>query len=71
MTIASADRAVLKSIIKEMMQEDKSSFKEMLKEILVENQIIVSDEQAERRKRLESIIEDDFKKYDEVFRALA
>lgn len=71
MTIASADREVLKSVLEEMLQEKNSLLKEVIKEILVENQVIVSDEQAARRKRLEAIIEDDFEKYDEVFRALA
>ncbi len=71
MTIASADREVLKSVLEEMLQEKNSLLKEVIKEILVENQVIVSDEQAERRKRLEAIIEADFNEYDEVFRALA
>lgn len=71
MTIASADREVLKSVLEEMLQEKNSLLKEVIKEILVENQVIVSDKQAERRKQLKAIIEDDFEKYDEVFRALA
>lgn len=65
------DKSVLKAIIREIIKEDISLFKDTIKEILVENQIIVSNEQKERRERLEKLIDDDFKKYDEVFKALA
>ena len=65
------DKSVLKSIIREIIKEDISLFKETIKEILVENQIIVSKEQKDRRERLEKLIDDDFRKYDEVFKALA
>lgn len=65
------DRAELKIIIKEIMKEDLSFFKETIKEILLENQIIVSEEQAERRKKLEQMINEDFEQYDDVFKALA
>lgn len=65
------DKSVLKSIIREIIKEDISLFKDTIKEILLENQIIVSNEQKERRERLEKLINDDFKKYDDVFKALA
>lgn len=71
MDVKNIDKSVLKSVIKEIILEDISLFKDVLKEILVENQIIVSNEQQERRERLEKLIDDDFKKYDEVFKALA
>jgi len=71
MDVKNIDKSVLKAIIREIIKEDISLFKDTIKEILVENQIIVSSEQKERRERLEKLINDDFKKYDEVFKALA
>ena len=65
------DRALLKSVLSELMQERQDLFKEILKEILLENQIIVSPEQASRRERLETLIREDFDKYKEVFKAFA
>ena len=53
-----------------IISKDSAILKLTMEEMLVENQVIVSDEQAERRNRLEAIIEADFAKYDEVFRAL-
>lgn len=71
MDVKNIDKNLLKEIIKEIIKEDISLFKETIKEILVEHKVIVSEQQAERRKRLEKLIDDDFKKYDEVFKALA
>jgi hypothetical protein len=65
------DRRELKAIVKEIMMEDMDLFKETIKEILAEHQIITTEDQAERRKKLEKMIDDDFDKYDEVFKALA
>ncbi len=62
---------MLKTVVLELMTERKDFFKGILREILAENQIIVSKEQAERRARLEGYISEDFEKYDEVFKALA
>jgi len=71
MTISNTDKEILKSALAELIQEQPSLFKEVIREILEENKIIVSDEQLERRKRLEAILEEDFSQYDDVFRALA
>lgn len=71
MNLEKIDRAELKSLIKEVLQEDITLFKDVIAEILIENQIIISEEQAERRQKLEKMIHDDFEKYDDVFRALA
>jgi len=65
------DKVALKTLIKEILKEDISLFKEVIREILAENQIITTAEQAERRKKLERLIDEDFDKYDEVFKALA
>ena len=70
-TLQQQDRNVLKSVILELMVENKNLFKEIIKEILEENQVISSPEQAQRRKKLETLIKEDFKKYDEVFKSLA
>lgn len=57
--------------IKEILKEDIGLFKEVIKEILVEHQVIANNEQDKRRKQLEKLIDSDFDKYDEVFKALA
>lgn len=71
MSIQDIDRRALKAVIAEILFENPKYFKELIKEILVENQVIITEEQANRRKRLESIINEDFDKYDEVFKSLA
>lgn len=71
MDLGNIDRIALKSIIKEILKEDITLFKDVLKEILIENQVITSQEQENRRKLLEKMISDDFDKYDDTFRALA
>ena len=71
MKIQDIDRGALKAMIAEILFENPKYFKELIKEILVENQIVVSEEQADRRKRLEKMINEDFDKYDDVFKSLA
>ena len=71
MNIQNIDRAILKSIIQEIIKEDVTLFKETIKEVLIEHQVIVAEEQVERRNRLERFLDDDFERYDEVFKALA
>ncbi len=71
MSMEHIDKVALKTLIKEILKEDISLFKEVIREILAENQIITTAEQAERRKKLERLIDEDFDKYDEVFKALA
>lgn len=71
MEMKNLNRAELKAIVKEIMMEDMNLFKETIKEILIEYQIIITKQQANRRERLERMINEDFDKYDEVFKALA
>jgi len=71
MDLGKLDRSILKSVLKEILKEDLSLFKEVLKEILAENQVISSENQADRRAKIESIINDDFTKFEDVFKALA
>ena len=65
------DKAQLKSVIKEVLAEDPALFKSVLKEILADHQIIVSEDQRERRVRIEKLIDEHFDYYDEVFKSLA
>ena len=65
------DKETLKEIVKEILVEDSKLFKELIKEILIENQVIISEEQGKRREKIESMIEEDFEKYDSVFKDLA
>lgn len=65
------DRESLKSVITEILLENPKYFKDIIREILLESQVIISEEQVERRKRLEEMINEDFDKYDEVFKSLA
>lgn len=69
--INQADRDAIKEIVKEILLEDAKIFKEIIKEILIENQIIISQEQAKRRERIKTMIEEDFERYDPVFKDLA
>ena len=71
MDLNNVDKLTLKAIVKEVLLEDSSIFKDIIKEILTENQVITSKEQESRRKKLEKLIDEDFDKYDEVFKALA
>lgn len=71
MNLQEVDRNVLKAVIKEILIEDFSLFKDAIKEILAENQIITSSDQANRTAKIEKMIENDFQEYDEVFTALA
>ena len=66
------DKAIIKSIIKEILLEDTTMFKDIIKEVLVENQVIVKNASTEKRnERIEKMISDDFDKYDETFKTLA
>ena len=60
-------KKAVKSFFKEILLEEPTLLKELLKEILEENDIVASD----RRKKIEAMIDEDFDKYDEVFKALA
>jgi hypothetical protein len=71
MNIQEIDKAVLKSTIREILIEDTGIFKEIIREILIENQVIIDEAQSKRRQKIEALIDADFDKYDEVFKALA
>lgn len=65
------DKAILKNMVIEILKEEPQLIKAIVKEVLEENQIIISDPQQERRKQIEAMINEDFDKYDNVFKALA
>ena len=71
MEISKVDRTVLKEVIRELLIEDSKLFKEIIEEILKENKVIISEDQLEKRRHIERMIQEDFDKYDEVFRKLA
>ena len=71
MDLGKLDRTTLKSILREILNEDINLFKEVIRELLIENQVIASKEQELRRQKLEMMINEDFDNYDDVFKALA
>lgn len=66
--LGKVDKTTLKAAIKEILLEDKTILKEVLQEIFVESR---TETKEERLKRMEKLIDEDFDKYDEVFKALA
>jgi|AntRauTorckE5430_2_1112549.scaffolds.fasta_scaffold01361_11 hypothetical protein len=71
MNIQEIDKAILKSTIREILIEDSSIFKNIIREILIENKVIGEDAESKRRQQIEALIDADFDKYDDVFKALA
>ncbi|MEM6767878.1 MAG: hypothetical protein AAF655_23290 [Bacteroidota bacterium] len=65
------DKEVLKSALKEILQEKPELIKEAIREMLASNEGKSSETDVERRKRLEKLLETDFEKYEEVFNALS
>ena len=65
------DRNERKSVVKEILLEDINLLKEVVEEIMLEKQTMISVEQKKRQQKLEKLINADFDKYDEVFKALA
>ncbi len=64
-------KETLKSALQELVQEDPAFFLELLKMAVGENNALADAQKAERRKRIEALVKEDFEKYDEVFKALA
>ena len=72
MTVANLnDREMLKSVVLEALLEKPSLLKAIVTEVLIENNVIVSTEQAARRKEIEAMILEDFEEIGEVYKALA
>lgn len=66
-----SDRDLLKSIVLEVLREEPAMLKALVREVLIENNIVVSTEQAENRKEIEKLILEDFEEIGEVYKALA
>lgn len=71
MDASNIDRSLLKEVIKEILTEDRALFKSALKEVLMEEKVIGPEQSEERRARVEQLVEEDFDKYDAVFKRLA
>mgnify|MGYP001800462898 CR=1 FL=1 len=71
MDMKSIDKEVLKSALKEILREEPGLIKEAIQEMLSNNDPSVSETEVERRNRLEKLLDADFDKYEEVFKALA
>ncbi len=63
-------KEALKEVVTEILLENPAYFKDILTEILKENNVLNSADD-ERTSRLKALIQEDFDRYDEVFKALA
>lgn len=71
MNIENIEKETLKKVITEFLFENPDYCKKLIREILVENHENISEETTHKRKILEAMINEDFEKYDEVFKSLA
>lgn len=67
METGSIDRNQLKDILKEILEENPDYVKKVLTEIIEEKRTQVEN----RMSSIEKLIQEDFDKYDDVFKALA
>lgn len=67
METSNIDRDQLKNVLKEILEENPNYFKKILAEILEEKKSRSEDRTA----KIRGFIEEDFDKYDDVFKALA
>lgn len=65
------DRASLKTLIVNLLKSDEELCHEVLKEINDIKAPMQQNTDPDKRKKLEKIIDEDFKEYEEVFKALA
>ncbi len=65
------ERDLLKSVVLEVLRQEPALLKAVVQEILIENNIIVSTDQAARRKEIEAMILEDFDEIGDVYNALA
>ena len=64
-------KETLKTALQELVQEDPTFFLDLLKKAFDENKVLGDVDKADRRKRIEALVQADFEKYGEVFKALA
>ena len=67
----SIDREELKSVLTEVLAENPSFFKSILTEILEEHKVIETKENSERASKIRKMIQEDFDRYDQIFKSLA
>lgn len=65
------DRASLRTLIVSLLKSDDELCLEAFQDITESNPELLKSSKAEKRKKLEQIIKEDFEEYDEVFKALA
>lgn len=68
---ATIDEKTFKKVLYELMVEQPDYFKNLFRQIINEKAESISDEKSDRHKELEKIIDEDFARFDDVFRALA
>jgi hypothetical protein len=74
--MTSTEKAHLKDVVKEILREDKSLLREIVMEIFKEEKELQKTQnipisEQERNEKIDKIIQNDFKRYKNVFKALA
>ncbi|WP_020596364.1 hypothetical protein [Spirosoma panaciterrae] len=64
--MTATEKEEVKGIIREMMHENKDFFKDIIREIIEED-----TSRSDRKAKIDAIIKRDFKRYENVFKALA
>lgn len=67
MNLGKINKTTLKSVIKEVLEENPSLLKEVIQELIQEHQANATLSHQE----IDQLIDEDFEKYEEVFKALA
>lgn len=65
------DRATLKNMIREILMEDPDLLKGLIEEVIRENYLRKPESPKTRKNRLTKMIDEDFARYDTVFKDLA
>ena len=65
------NKETVKAFFKEILLEDPIPLINIIKEIIMDADLLREVLEEKRRKTIEAMIEEDFDKYDEVFKALA
>ncbi|MGB3546252.1 MAG: hypothetical protein WBA17_04720 [Saprospiraceae bacterium] len=71
MKTGSIDREELKAVVKEILMEDRNLLKEVVKELVSEKPPDSNPTDQVREEKINASIDENFIRYDEVFKALA
>lgn len=71
MSLEQINEAKLEEIVLKILREKPEILIPVIQKVLAEKQIMLTQEKAEKREKLSALIDADFEKYDEVFKALA